>query len=153
MMTETLLEDRLRDLVGGTVPGVAMVVVGRSGVVRGASVGLADLAAGRPVGSQTAFPWFSMTKLVTATTAVRLAERGALDLDAPVLPLVPAMSGLRPARWAARITVRQLLQHAAGLSNPVPVRWIHPAGRPGPARPGLGQHARDAAEQAPPAAV
>jgi CubicO group peptidase (beta-lactamase class C family) len=131
-MTETQLEDRLRVAGGGTVPGVTMVVVGPGGVLARASVGLADLASGRPVGSQTAFPWFSMTKLVTATTAVRLAERGALELDAPVLPLVPAMNRLRPARWAARITVRQLLQHAAGLSNPVPVRWIHPAGRPAP---------------------
>ncbi len=131
-MGEGRLEDRLRAVVGDTVPGVTMVVVVRGGVLTGASVGMADLTSGRPVGSQTAFPWFSMTKLVTATTAVRLAERGALELDAPVHPLVPALSSLRPARWAARITVRQLLQHAAGLPNPAPVRWIHPASRPAP---------------------
>jgi CubicO group peptidase (beta-lactamase class C family) len=79
-----------------------------------------------------AMPWFSMTKIVTATLVMRLAERQFLDLDAPVQPLVPAMRHLRPAAWATRITVRHLLQHSAGLANPIPVKWIHSAGEPAP---------------------
>jgi CubicO group peptidase (beta-lactamase class C family) len=78
------------------------------------------------------FPWFSMTKIATATTALRLVERGSLELDAPVAPLVPAMRVLAPAAWADGITVRHLLQHSAGLRNPIPVRWIHPADQPAP---------------------
>jgi CubicO group peptidase (beta-lactamase class C family) len=35
-------------------------------------------------------PWFSMTKLVTATVTAVLAERGLLDLDAPLRPAPPA---------------------------------------------------------------
>jgi hypothetical protein len=26
---------------------------------------------------------------------------------------------------------RHLLSHSAGLANPIPVRWVHPVGRPG----------------------
>ena len=73
-----------------------------------------------------------MTKIVTATVAVRLAEHGVLDLDAPVAGHVPALRQARPAQWASRITARHLLSHSAGLPNPIPVRWVHPAGEPGP---------------------
>ena len=82
--------------------------------------------------AEVACPWFSMTKIATATLAIRLADEGALDLDAPVHPLVPQMRSLRPREWAERITPRHLLQHGGGLSNPIPITWIHPAGRPGP---------------------
>ena len=63
---------------------------------------------------------------------MRLAEDGALELDQPVFALVPAMRSLRPTAWAERITARHLLQHSAGLANPIPVRWIHPADQAGP---------------------
>ena len=55
--------------------------------------------------------WFSMSKLVTATAAVRLADEGRLDLDAPYSEYL----GGRPGGSA---TVRQLLSHTAGIANP-----------------------------------
>jgi CubicO group peptidase (beta-lactamase class C family) len=118
--------------VGGQVPGVAVVIVGREGVRARATVGDADLARAVPMTTDTAMPWFSMTKIATATAAIRLADRRVLPLDEPVLPMVPAMRLLRPSDWASRITGRHLLQHAGGLANPIPVSWIHPADAPGP---------------------
>jgi CubicO group peptidase (beta-lactamase class C family) len=87
--------------------------------------GQADLARGVPASPQMVCPWFSMTKIVTATAAMRLAERGALDLDEPIGPHIPQFGRLRPAPAAGRITARHLLTHSAGLANPIPVRWIH----------------------------
>ena len=126
------LEARVRRVVGSAVPGVVVLVVGPEGVRDRAAVGMADLVARSPISGDVNMPWFSMTKIATATTALYLSERGGLDLDAPVLPLVPAMRALRPAAFAERISSRHLLQHGAGLANPIPVRWIHPAGEPGP---------------------
>ena len=77
-------------------------------------------------------PWFSMTKIVTASLAMRLAGRGLLNLDQPVLPLVPELAVMQPRALAERITPRHLLTHSAGFANPIPVRWIHPADQPGP---------------------
>ena len=131
-MTTTGLDARVRAVMGSAVPGAALVVVGPEGVRARAAVGAADLVASAPMSTDAAMPWFSMTKIATATTAMRLSERGLLDLDAPVLPLVPAVGALRPALFASRITPRHLLQHSAGLANPIPVRWIHPADEPGP---------------------
>ena len=48
-------------------------------------------------------PWWSFTKLVIATAALKLVEKGSLDLDTAL-----------PGR---AFTLRQLLQHEAGLSD------------------------------------
>jgi CubicO group peptidase (beta-lactamase class C family) len=82
--------------------------------------------------TELAAPWFSMTKIATATLTLRLVEAGRLGLDEPIGPLVPQLGVLQPAAWAERITPRHLLQHSAGLRNPVPVRWVHPVGQPPP---------------------
>lgn len=132
MREPTQLEEHLRKAVGDGVPGVALVIVGREGVRATATAGDADLAHAVPMTTDTAMPWFSMTKIATATAAIRLAERGVLPLDDPVLPIVPAVRLLKPSDQAARITARHLLQHAGGLANPIPVSWVHPADAPGP---------------------
>ncbi|MGZ4490161.1 MAG: serine hydrolase domain-containing protein [Nocardioidaceae bacterium] len=132
MTPQARLDAQVRAAVHAEAPGVVLVVVGPEGVRASAAVGAADLDRGTPMGDGVGMPWFSMTKMATATTVLRLVERGQLDLDAPVAPLVPAVRRLRPAEWAERITLRHLLQHTAGLANPVPVRWIHPAAEPPP---------------------
>ncbi len=85
---------------------------------------LAPLAAALP---DTRSPWFSVTKLFTAMAVLRLAAAQALDLDQPV----PRDLAYLPWRGAPP-TVRQLLSHTAGLRNPMPLKWIHPASQEGP---------------------
>jgi CubicO group peptidase (beta-lactamase class C family) len=72
--------------------------------------------------------WFSMTKIVTATATMQLHERGRLHLDDPVERHLPEFPTPRTG-WP-RVRVRHLLNHSAGLANPIPVRWVHPADRP-----------------------
>jgi CubicO group peptidase (beta-lactamase class C family) len=69
-----------------------------------------------------------MTKIVTATAALRLADEGRLDLDAPVREYVDYLR----APGNRQPTVRQMLTHTAGLGNPLPIRWAHLAGAKGP---------------------
>jgi len=131
-MAGASLAGRLRAQAGRAVPGIAAAIVGPGGVLDAAACGDADLAAGRPASADMVCPWFSMTKMVTATMAMRLADHGLLDLDRPVAPLVPELAVMEPRRYRERITPRHLLAHSSGIANPVPVRWIHPADRPGP---------------------
>ena len=120
------LGERVSELVGKHAPGVAMLIVGPDGVRDRCAIGVADIVTGAPMTTEHAVPWFSMTKIATATLTMRLAEAGTVDLDAPVRPLVPSVMLLRPEHWAEQITLRHLLQHSAGLVNPIPVGWIHP---------------------------
>jgi CubicO group peptidase (beta-lactamase class C family) len=119
--------EQIRALAGVGVPGVAVVVAGPEGVRAAGAAGLADIAARRPASPDMVCPWFSMTKIMTATAAMQQAERGVFDLDAPVAGYVPALRRVSPPQWASRITARHLLSHSAGLANPIPVRWVHPA--------------------------
>ena len=130
--TGTNLQHRLRETVGTSVPGIAVAVVDPDGIRDAVAVGMANLGSGRPASTEMVCPWFSMTKIVTATAAMRLHERGVLDLDAPMFPHVAQMGRLRPSTDAATITARHLLSHSGGLANPIPVGWIHPPGQAGP---------------------
>ena len=106
------------------VPGLSLAVVDRDRLLYAGGFGNADLANRAPAGASTAYPWFSMTKIVTATAALRLVDEGRLDLDTPAGEYV---DGLRQAP-GRQPTVRELLNHTAGLANPLPIRWAHAAG-------------------------
>ncbi|MEV6838296.1 serine hydrolase domain-containing protein [Streptomyces sp. NPDC051133] len=73
--------------------------------------GVADPETGRPWTRDTLQLVYSATKGATATMAHMLAERGALDLDAPVAKYWPEFA----ANGKADIPVRWLLSHQAGL--------------------------------------
>lgn len=113
----------------GRIPGLSLVVVDSQRSLYAGGFGTADLATGAPATPATVYLWFSMTKIVTATAAMTLVENGRLELDAPVADYV---DGLRAPR-ASQPTVGQLLTHTAGLSNPLPLRWVHPAEQEPPA--------------------
>jgi CubicO group peptidase (beta-lactamase class C family) len=66
----------------------------------------------RPFGSDTVVQCFSSTKTVTALCALVLADRGELDLDAPVARYWPEFA----AEGKGGIAVRQLLGHTSGMS-------------------------------------
>lgn len=116
-------------LAAAKTPGIVFGAVWRDGDRLVRAAGFADLAARRKTTAGTPFAWFSVTKLFTATAVLQLSERGLVDLDAPVSRYLPQMHLVRDGREA---TVRQLLSHTAGLSNPVPVSWIHLADESGP---------------------
>ena len=56
---------------------------------------------------------FSVTKGMASTVIHRLADRGLVDYDAPVAQYWPEFG----AKGKARITVREMMQHRAGLSQ------------------------------------
>jgi CubicO group peptidase (beta-lactamase class C family) len=108
-------------------PGLSVGVVSASPGVWSEGFGLADIETRRPAARDTVYPWFSMTKLMTATAVVQLAERGKLALDDPVRRFV---SDFPSGNRGDRVTVRHLLSHSAGLANPIPVGWVRPAEKP-----------------------
>ena len=75
--------------------------------------GLADPQSGRPWTRDTLALVFSTTKGVTAACIARLAERGVLDVDAPVAACWPEFA----ANGKAEIRVRDVLTHRAGLAE------------------------------------
>jgi CubicO group peptidase (beta-lactamase class C family) len=92
--------------------GAAVAVYHRGELVVDAWTGARD-AAGTPWQSDTMAMSFSTTKGVIATTVHRLVDRGLIDYDEPVATYWPEFA----AAGKAAITVRQLLNHSAGLHH------------------------------------
>lgn len=99
------------------VPGASLAVaIGDETIT--AAAGVLNLRTGVPVTSDAVFQVGSVTKVLTATLAMRLVDEGRLDLDATVRSILPEFA-LADAAAAERITVRQLLSHSSGFEGDV----------------------------------
>jgi len=105
--------DLLRGWVeDGTLPGVSALVARRGVVVGRCWFGDAVREPERrPIGADTLFAVASVTKPVTATAVLQLAERGVLSVDQPVHELLPEFAG----HGRENITLRHFLTHTSGL--------------------------------------
>lgn len=70
--------------------------------------------AGVPINSNMEFGIASNTKLFVATVMLKLAENNQINLDAAIGSWLPAHPNINSA-----ITVRQLLNHTSGISDPL----------------------------------
>lgn len=75
--------------------------------------GYADAAGTQPWARDTIVNVYSTTKTMTALTALLLADRGVLDLQAPVAKYWPEFA----ANGKAGVKVSHLMSHTAGLSG------------------------------------
>jgi CubicO group peptidase (beta-lactamase class C family) len=94
------------------IPGAAVgVLLNGQKYVKGYGVTNVDHPV--PVDGDTVFRVGSTTKSFTGTTLMRLAERGKVELDAPVRRYLPDFAVADPFA-SAQVTLRQLLNHSAG---------------------------------------
>lgn len=116
----TELQDPAATIVGsGASPAAVYLHFDADSILHRSYVGLADIARSRAVDAGTTFNFFSVTKTLTATAILQLAEQGLLALDTPVVRYL----GEFP--YGDRITLRHLLTHTGGLPNPLPLSWVH----------------------------
>jgi len=109
--------DRVCDAVRAAMeqtqtPGVAVGLL-HEGEEHVAGFGVTSTENPLEVTPDTLFQIGSITKTFTGTAAMRLAERGDLDLDAPVRTYLPELK-LSDEDVAARVTTRHLLTHTGG---------------------------------------
>ncbi len=94
------------------VPGVAVAITDRDGLLWEHRHGVADLATAAPIEPGTLFPIGSISKTATAMVALSCARGGLLALDQPIGDILP---WLPPVLHAPHLTVERLLNHTAGL--------------------------------------
>jgi len=112
----------------GDVPGVAVAVVNRDGLLYNAAAGMSRTATHTPMAKDTIFNMASMTKPITSVAIMILVDQGKLKLDDEVAKYLPkwkdpvvitkfheadATYETRPAKRP--ITIRHLLTHTSGL--------------------------------------
>jgi CubicO group peptidase (beta-lactamase class C family) len=108
------------------VPGMSIAVTAADHLLCAEGFGFRELAAHLPASPATSYLWFSMSKIVTATAAMRLVDEGRLDLTAPVSTVLPSFVA---GSGSGQPRIGQLLDHTSGATNPLPLRWVLPADR------------------------
>ncbi|MFI6926084.1 serine hydrolase domain-containing protein [Nonomuraea spiralis] len=109
-----------RNFAEGEELGAAVAVYQDGELVVDLWDGVADRHTGRPWEADTPAFAYSCTKAVAATVLLRLAERGLVDVAAPVADVWPEFA----AGGKQRVTVEHVLTHSCGLpviETPVPV--------------------------------
>jgi methyl acetate hydrolase len=112
----------------GDVPGVAVAVVNKDGLIYSEAFGKSRTITNAPMAKDTIFNMASMTKPVTSVAIMMLVDEGKLKLDDDVAKYLPkwkdplviskfndadASYETRPAKRA--ITIRHLLTHTSGI--------------------------------------
>ncbi len=99
------------------VPGITMAFFDHGQIIWTAGYGFADVAAQRPVGTDTLFQAASISKPTAALAALRLVQEGKLSLDEDV--------NVKLRTWKVpeneftqkdKVTLRRILSHSAGLT-------------------------------------
>ena len=100
------------------VAGAVTAVVTRKALVHLETTGFADVAAKRPMASDTLFWIASMTKPVTGVAILLLQDEGKLAITDPVAKHLPEFANLKtPSGKPANLTITQILTHTSGLGE------------------------------------
>jgi CubicO group peptidase (beta-lactamase class C family) len=94
-------------------PGAAVALSIHGRVVADLWGGWQDAERVKPWRGETIVNFFSVSKALCTIVLLRLAERGRLDLDAPVARVWPEFAGA----GKEAVTTRQILSHRAGLPS------------------------------------
>lgn len=110
---DSILDPLGAELVPAVAPAGQLVVDVAGHRLCDAAHGTTDDDGGGRISPATLFDLASVTKIFTALTWMRLVEDRAVDLDAPVIRILPGFAIGSPI--AAAVTWRQLLSHTSGL--------------------------------------
>jgi CubicO group peptidase (beta-lactamase class C family) len=111
----------------GRLPGFTLLVNRGGRTAHLSTQGHADVAAGRPLTTDTIVRIYSMSKPITSVALMALHEEGRFQLDDPVSKYLPAWAGLRvwqdgdANRYSTvfperEVQVRDLFTHTSGLT-------------------------------------
>ena len=95
------------------VPGMAVGIIRDGKLV--SSKGYGTSADARRIDANTVFRIGSITKVFTATAAMRLRDEGKLSLDDPVAKHLPTLTAVLSPKGKEPVRVRHLLQHSSGI--------------------------------------
>lgn len=107
----------------GRIPGGVLGIVDADGNRATRAIGAAQLVPERrPMREDTWFDLASLTKVIFTTPRIlALAEAGRIDLDAPLVSVLPDFRQYNPDNWERKVTFRQCLGHQTPFPGVFPI--------------------------------
>lgn len=99
-----------RLLLDRKIPGMVLVIARDGKIIHEKAYGYADVDKGIPMGLDSQFRLYSMSKPVTSIAMLQLMNAGKVSLETELAHILPAFSA-HPS-----INIKQLLTHTAGIS-------------------------------------
>ncbi|MFO7792728.1 MAG: serine hydrolase domain-containing protein [Candidatus Saliniplasma sp.] len=105
------------------IPGLAISIVGRDGILWSEGFGYTDRTKQREIDSKTLFSIQSTGKTLTAVSFLRAVQKGWVGLDDKLLDHYPefTIKSRFDTDEVSKITFRHLLSHKAGLTHEAPL--------------------------------
>ncbi len=94
------------------IPGMAVAVIKNNETIYKGYFGVENLETKKSVDSETIFPVYSVTKLITATVIFKLVEDGKIKLNDTIDTYIDNL----PLKWRNR-SIQNLLTHSSGLPD------------------------------------
>jgi len=118
------LDDRIEQFVtDGHVAGIATLLVKDGQVIQYNDYGVINPDSMKPVGPDTIYRIYSMTKPITGVAMMMLYEEGRFSLEDPVTKFIPEFSDLKVlnrdgglANMQRPPTMREVMSHTAGFA-------------------------------------
>ncbi len=100
-------------------PSVQYVIFDKDSIIHRFKGAYADIKNKVEISEDTTYNAYSVTKTFTALAILQLAEQGKIIIDNSVKEYFEEFP------YSKDITIRQLLNHSAGIPNPIPLSWVH----------------------------
>lgn len=98
------------------IPGVSIAIINEGKIEWARGYGVTEAGTTKIVTPETIFQVCSISKHVAMVGALRLVQKGVLDLDENVNRYLVSWKIPANGDWQPQVTLRQLLAHTAGLS-------------------------------------
>ena len=107
----------------GKIPGALTMIAREGRLIHFEKFGTQDVASAKPIGFDTIFRIYSMTKPITSIAVMMLYEQGHFQLGTPIAELIPAFKDMQVYTEGGaaivdaenEMTVKHLLTHTSGL--------------------------------------
>jgi CubicO group peptidase (beta-lactamase class C family) len=123
MLYEKELEVVLQEIMRRwDIPGLAVGIVEGDEIVHAKGLGVQSLETQMPVTLDSVFCVQSVSKCFVATAIMQMAERGKLELDAPLVQYLPYFQ--MDDERHRQITIRQALSHTSGMPDMDEIEYV-----------------------------
>ena len=106
------------------ITGLSIAVVDDQRIVWSEGFGFADKSGDLRASADTVYNVGSVSKLITATAVMQLAEQGKIDIDAPIQTYLPEFRIKTRFPDAGPVTVRSMLTHHSGMPSDYLKGWV-----------------------------
>ena len=112
------LEHSLEDVIKEyKIPGMAIILISRDGIIWDKYFGKADIESGVPVTPDTIFRAGSVSKMFVSASMLMLQERGLIDLNMKLREVAPEIKFENPWEDTDPVRLVHLLEHTTGFDD------------------------------------